>query len=119
MMGLAGIINIFLLMLFSNNPLFLVTRITQLLGIGSLPNISLVVTETGCGILSIASNGNLCQPVINQSIYITEPLILQSRIGKDMRIQPVKNEFSIQEFKDRTTAIVLPASEVLGWKEER
>lgn len=117
--GIVGTANIFLLILFSNNPVFLVTRNAQLLGIGSLPDIRLVVTETGCGILNVASDGILCQANANQSIYITKPLNLMSRIGKQVKIEYAGNVFSTEEPEKNKYAIIIPAVEVLGWKEER
>lgn len=114
--GAFGAVGLFLLLLLSNNPTFLVERMARILGIGALPNISLAVTREGCQVLNVLSDGVLCTPVSSKTIYLIEPITLRSRFGKQVLIEYTSDRNASGQSKKVTYEAVLQASEVLGWQ---
>lgn len=114
--GAFGAVGLFLLLLLSNNPTFLVERMARILGIGALPNISLAVTQEGCQVLNVLSDGALCMPVSDRSVYLIEPITLRSRFGKQVLIEYTSDRNASGQSKKVAHEVVLQASEVLGWQ---
>lgn len=95
-----GTVGLVLLLILSNNPSFLVDRMAKVLGIGALTNVSLAVTLEGCQVLNVLSEGDLCVPVLNKSVYVIRPLTLRSRFGKQVLIEYSKlQEGEVEGFR--------------------
>jgi len=113
-----GAFGIVILLALSNNPALIVNRMAQMLGIGALNNVRLVVTHTGCDILSAVSNGQLCNPTVGKSTYLIENVVLLSRFGKQIAIEYKKDKMLLAQPSQSKFMVVLPSTEMLGWEQK-
>lgn len=111
--GALGAVGFVVLLILSNNPSFVVDRMAKALGIGALQDISVAVTEEGCQVLSVFSQGFLCVPSIDRSVYVIEPVTLRSRFGKQVLIEYTR---PLDDSKEMVFKVVVQATEVLGWQ---
>lgn len=111
--GALGAVGFIVLLILSNNPSFVVDRMAKALGIGALQDISVAVTEEGCQVLSAFSEGFLCVPAIDRSVYVIEPVTLRSRFGKQVLIEYSR---PLDDSKEMVFKVVVQATEVLGWQ---
>lgn len=114
--GSLGVVSFFLLLALSNNRTYVLTRTARILGIGAMPNVHLVVTLKGCEVLSALSEGRLCTPGPDESVYSVGPVTLRSRFGKQVLIEYTKSPSAPANSKEIALEAVIPATEVLGWQ---
>lgn len=115
--GALGTVGFFFLLILSNNPNFVMDRVAKALGIGALQDISLAVTGEGCQVLSVFSEGFLCTPELDVSVYVIEPVTLRSRFGKQVLIEYARPlDGSGDSNETIVFKAVMQAADVLGWQ---